>query len=134
MGMITNMAATAARQFTRIGISSKSIFEGLKCSKKCASSSQLLNMVKAKTTSNALKARCLAQFLPSLLQIQAANNFVITSAVSSMLDSGFLSKSNALRIAINEAEVNSTEETDEDDDATLYILSEMFTILCVHND
>jgi len=31
-------------------------------------------------------------------------------------------------VAVNEAEVTSVEETDEDDEATLYILSEMFSM------
>lgn len=39
-----------------------------------------------------------------------------------------MGKHAALTVAINEAEVNSVEETDEDDEATLYILSEMFSM------
>lgn len=51
-----------------------------------------------------------------------------------LLDKSFTSKPSALALAINETEVSSVEETDEDDEATLYILSEMFSMLCVWGD
>ena len=43
-------------------------------------------------------------------------------------DNCLVGKHNALTVAVNEAEVSSVEETDEDDEATLYILSEMFSM------
>jgi len=110
------MAASAARNFLRSS-ASKSLLEGLKCSKSLSVSSNLTNVLKGKSlSSSALKTRCLSQLLPSLV-VQGRNNLPITAAVESLLEGGFISKSTALRLAISESEITSTEESDEEDEA-----------------
>ncbi|XP_057296919.1 uncharacterized protein LOC130625821 [Hydractinia symbiolongicarpus] len=127
------MAARSARFLFRGGSVANSFLKSSNGNAKLCTSSNLARLVKG-ANSNSLKSRCLSQFLPAL-HVQAGCKFGITPlGALNLLEKSFASKQHALTLAINESEVTSVEESDEDDEATLYILSEMFSTIWACDD
>ncbi|XP_065660292.1 uncharacterized protein LOC105845754 isoform X2 [Hydra vulgaris] len=84
-------------------------------------------------TSRSLAKRSLSQFLPSF-QAQMVIKYDMLSASTSGLGNSLVSKVQALQLALNETDVTSVDESEEDEEATLYILSDMFSVLNLQID
>ncbi|XP_066917782.1 uncharacterized protein [Clytia hemisphaerica] len=122
--------ATSGRIFRSV-IGSTNLVRSLRGSTKLQTSTNLVKLIKgSQTISSSIKKRALSQLTPCLA-LQASRQLAVGQLSTSILDNCLVGKHTALTIAVNEAEVTSVEETDEDDEATLYILSEMFSMLTI---